>query len=94
MQFSLTIVTVVAAVASVSNAAVIPRANVNAGLAARYYANGVYSRDSVVEDAGIVARAVDDITKRAATADPAAGAPRIVRRRIHARDFRQGRVIV
>ena len=87
MQFSFIIVTLVAVVASVSNAAVIPRANVNAGLAARYYANGVYPREEV---AG-VARAAEDITKRSAAPETV---PRIENRRIHARDFRTRRVIV
>lgn len=87
MQFSFTIVALIAAVASVSSAAVIPRANVNAGLAARYYANVVYPRESVADVAG-TARAVEDLTKRSA------GTPRIENRRVHARDFRTARVIV
>ncbi|KAF8224155.1 hypothetical protein L208DRAFT_498652 [Tricholoma matsutake] len=109
MHFSFTIIGLVAAVASVSNAAVIPRANVNAGLAARYYANGVFPRESHPEVPG-VARAVEDGVyardfqeKRAgapelATVDPrepiVKRSPQVVNRRLHARDFRVGRVTV
>lgn len=50
MHFSFTTVALlVAAVFSVSNAAVIPRANANAGVAARYYADGVYPRETSTE---------------------------------------------
>lgn len=105
MQFSFTIVALVAAIA---NAAVIPRANVNAGLAARYYTNGVFPRESVAEVAG-VARAIEEVTKRnhprdfhvkrAGAEDPTREpkvrrATQVLNRRLHARDFRKGRVII
>jgi hypothetical protein len=109
MHFSFTIVALVAALASVSNAAIIPRANVNAGLAARYYANGIYAREPLAEVPN-VERAAEDGSqrnhardfhvKRAADVEPATAesmvkrAPQVVNRRLHARDFRVGRVIV
>jgi len=71
MRFSI-VAFLVASIASISNAAVIPRANVNAGLAARYYADGVYPRETF-EEVSNVAR--ENVVETSET------------RRIHSRDF-------
>jgi len=72
MRFSFTAASVVVLVATAfTGAAVIPRANVDVGLEARYYGGGIYAREI-----------------------PAAPAPKVVNRRVHARDFRMTRSIV
>lgn len=104
MQLSFTIVAFVAAAASVTNAAVIPRANVNAGLSARYYTNELFPREPFAEVPGVAPRAIENdeprnrardyLFKRTPEPAEAKVAPRFENRRVHARDFRVGRVAV
>ena len=57
MRFSLTAISLLAATAALSEAAIIPRADVNAGLHARYYVDRLFPRHLSREAAAHVERA-------------------------------------
>jgi hypothetical protein len=113
MRFSFATVALLFAAFSASNAAVVPRANVNAGLAARYYADSVYPRETFTEVPNVARTGVvgenrvdtryhprDFLAKRAEAGrteteeHKAKRSLRVLNRRVHARDFRVGRVTV